>query len=146
MIIVLQSEKTFLEGLKRSFLETTHKQPEEVFFTSNYREAIERVREEADKPGRTIVVSSAIFYEAFPGDTAVHLLTGSLMAWTVKGVNPTAWCFIYSMTTPTVKEHIDGFIPKDMRNVYAPAVEFLNLDFDKIESLEDLRRRLPWLL
>ncbi len=141
MIIVLQTVPAFRDGLRRKVQESAEK----MFFTSSHREALDRVLAEKDKPGRTVVLSSAVFHGDHEDDHATKLLTGAILATGVKSVDETAWFFIYS-TMPSVSDSVDGVIDKNSGdNMYDHAVEFLGLNFDEIESLEELRRRLPWL-
>lgn len=52
-----------------------------MFFTNSQRETLDKVLAEKDGPGRTIVVSSAVFYSGMPAD---------ILASGVKQIDPTA--------------------------------------------------------
>jgi len=139
MIILLQTSGVLLGMLDLFF------SPEilqKMFWTDNYREVLFKVRELKDLPERTIVLSSNVFHPSkdYPED---GLMTGAMMASAVKDLDPEAWFFIFSlMFNPSEgTPQIDGLIPKD-----GPAhfKQFLNFDFSKISSLEELFVQFPW--
>ncbi len=49
---------------------------------------------EKDQPGRTIVVSSAVFHGDYSDDIATQALTGDVLAIGVEEIDPSAWFFI----------------------------------------------------
>lgn len=137
MIVVLQSVPLILEALKRLLGKELSNQ---IAFTSDWQVALNAVETRRGRGDRTVLVSSSVFRDGG--------VTGNIVALGAKELDPSAWVFIYSIDLDDgVSRFVDGYIPKPLEglDMNAQVLEFLRLDFSTIGSLDELRRRLPWL-
>lgn len=133
MIVLQQSIPSQLERLRELLSRTENI----VIFTTNHQDVLDHIAAQREHPSRTIVITSGFIY-SLPG------LTGDVLARRIKQLDPSAWCFICSVS-PQKGEAVDGTILKGGSGDVEKVIELCSLDFNKVDTLKKLRLRLPWI-
>ncbi|PJE77094.1 hypothetical protein COV05_00590 [Candidatus Uhrbacteria bacterium CG10_big_fil_rev_8_21_14_0_10_48_16] len=136
MIVVLQTVPATLRAIQRALGER-----ENVFYTSEHRQALNHVRDNEPLLDRTIVIMSNLY----PNE----MVEGSMIAAGIKGMRPDAWCILYTSERPFPGPSVDGVIDKMDDSVPAGCIRVLADagidDPERIPDLETLYTMFPWI-
>ncbi len=127
MVVILQTVPGTIQALKRQIGERQN-----VFYTSNYPEALAFVSRNNLVNGRVVAIMS----NYYPGQTVV----GWQVARLIKLIRADAWCFLYTFNETDVNPFVDGTIFKGDPSLRLDVVlQLVEAGIDDPQRIPDLQ-------